>query len=110
MAKPRFYRTYPFRGHDPVIAQVETLVHHSGMTLNEAADKSGVARSTLRNWRNRKTKRPYYSTVKAVSVALGGSLAIVYQGRIITSSDETPPPKPQPPAGPTPPMTLTILQ
>jgi len=81
-----FYLSYDFRDHDPILDEVDTLIQKTGTTSAYIERKSGVTASTLRKWRTRRTKRPQFSTVKAVVKAVGGELSIVYQGKRIKST------------------------
>lgn len=66
MAKIGLFKTYHFVDHDPIIDKVDTILDDEGTSLTDAAHDSGVSRSTLVNWRKRKTKRPQYATIAAV--------------------------------------------
>ena len=86
------YKSYAFKDHDPILDQIDRLYELSSnaygtgpMSMAQVENKSGVTASTLRNWRDRKTRRPQFATVKAVAKALGADLAIVYQGRPINT-------------------------
>jgi transcriptional regulator with XRE-family HTH domain len=68
--KVRLYKTYEHR-RDPVIDEVLQLLKRQDMTTKEAAEGSGVSTSTLRNWQNKKTRRPQSITVEAIGRAAG---------------------------------------
>jgi DNA-binding phage protein len=70
------YPSYLFVEHDPVLDAIDTIIADSGKSLTYVATNSGIARTTLDNWRLRKTKRPQFATVAAVIRACGGELTI----------------------------------
>ena len=77
------YPSYMFKEHDPVLDWVDTVIADSGETASYIERKSGVTGSTLRNWRNRKTKYPQFSTVAAVARCLGlDSVPLTKRGRV----------------------------
>lgn len=71
------YRTYSFRDKDPMIDQIRTVMSKSRTTYDEAAEASGVSRTTIRNWFEGVTKRPQFASMNAVAVALGCELRLV---------------------------------
>lgn len=77
------YPNYLFKDHDPVLDQIDRLIELSGKTTTQIVTKSGVTRSTLRNWALRKTKRPQHPTIRAVVKACGGSYTMSYKGKEI---------------------------
>lgn len=56
------------------LKNIQSIAAQSGHTLASLANKSGVSRSTLRNWFSGKTMRPQLPTVKAVLKGLGYSV------------------------------------
>lgn len=78
------YHTYFFKDHDPILDAVDTVIKDSKMSFAKVERESGVSTACLRNWRNRKTKRPQFATIKAVVRACGGELAVKYRGRFLT--------------------------
>lgn len=83
------YKNYNFRDHDPVLDALDRLHELSQgpyggpMSFAAVERRSGVTVATLRKWRTRQTRRPQFATVKAVAKALGGELAITYQGKVV---------------------------
>lgn len=78
----RTYKSYLFVEKDPIIDALRTAVSESHMKYSELRNESGVSTTTLRNWFHGATRRPMFSTVSAVTRAMGKS-AIHYnrQGR-----------------------------
>ena len=70
------YKTYTFRGQDPLIAEALEAVGNGKGADKAAAEASGVSRSTLRNWRTKKSRRTYASTLNAVVRAAGKKLTL----------------------------------
>lgn len=71
------YTTYKFNGQDPICGQVNSVLEETGTTASAASRASGVASTTIGNWRSGKTKRPQFATVNAVLMAAGRQLTIV---------------------------------
>lgn len=61
------YRTYNFSGQDPAVSE---LLGQIG-DIRKVCEDSGVAVSTIRNWRDQKTRRPKFATMQATAMALG---------------------------------------
>jgi len=61
------YRTYSFTGQDPAVRETLNCVKDK----KDSSKKSGVARSTYRNWDTRKTRRPQFATLQATAIANG---------------------------------------
>lgn len=59
---------------EPALKSIQSIAAQSGHTLASLANKSGVSRSTLRNWFSGKTMRPQLPTVKVVLKGLGYSV------------------------------------
>lgn len=70
------YKSYPFKGQDPIAGKVLDVIDQSGVKASVVSRESGVASSTVGNWRKRKTKRPLFATVNAVLMALDRELTI----------------------------------
>lgn len=68
----KLYRSYQFRGQDPVVRDVLSFVNDDQTTH----EKSDVSRSTIRNWRTRKTRRPQFATLEAVLRSNGARFTI----------------------------------
>lgn len=81
------YPSYLFKEHDPILDHLDELMRlANNPPLTSVAISAGVTRGTLINWRRRKVKRPQFASVAAVANALGASLGLVYQGRVISES------------------------
>ena len=70
------YKLYRFSGQDPMTSKVLDELEDAGMKLAAASRESGVAASTLGNWRKKKTKRPQFATFQATLMAVGKELII----------------------------------
>jgi DNA-binding phage protein len=70
------YKSYPFRGQDPIVSKVELEFAHADAKKAAVSRDSGVSSGTIGNWFSRKTKRPQFATVNAVLMALGRELTI----------------------------------
>lgn len=92
------YKSYKFKGQDPVLPKVCGFMLDSGKTFTEIHQESGVSLSAMYNWRNRKTISPKFATVNAVARACGQELvfrsvhlssakAAVKQKRYLTGAD-----------------------
>lgn len=64
----REYKSYPFRGRDPILRK--TLILMDGHKASEISKKSTVSTSTFHSWR-KKTRRPQFATIAAVWGAFG---------------------------------------
>lgn len=71
----RPYKTYKFTGQDPMVIKV--LDQLDGSTFAAVSRDSGVASTTLGNWKSGKTKRPQFATLNATLMASGAEFAIV---------------------------------
>jgi len=68
----QLYKAYIFRGDkDPVIDKIHTMLDDEGINYSDAAEISGVGRSTIVQWIEGSTMRPKYCTIAAVAGALG---------------------------------------
>lgn len=70
------YKLYKFQGQDPMTGKVLDELEDAGMNFSAASRESGVAPSTLGNWRKKKTKRPQFATFQATLMAIGKELII----------------------------------
>ena len=70
------YKLYKFSGQDPMTGKVLDELEEAGLNLSAAGRESGVAASTLGNWRKKKTKRPQFATLNATLMAVGKELVI----------------------------------
>lgn len=71
------YEIYWFEGQDPVVEKVLDAVDKVGVKPKALSTDSGVAASTLGNWRSKKTKRPQFATLNATLMAIDKEFAIV---------------------------------
>ncbi len=70
--KMKLYASYMHRDQDPAVGMVLDALDGSGRAEKEVAGgKQQVSRSTLRNWRTKKTKRPQHCTLAAVAGEVG---------------------------------------
>ena len=74
----KVYKTYTFKDQDPLIGDV---LRGSNESVSKVAERSGVSTSTLYNWRKKKSKRTFTSTLNAVAIALNKRLVVVDKGR-----------------------------
>lgn len=89
--KPKLYKAYEFRDHDPVIDQLHTMMDDEGLKAGKVAELSGLSTTTINNWFNRKitpthkpTKRPQFASVMAFTRSLGYDLRFVRPERSIS--------------------------
>jgi len=68
--QPTVYKSYVFRGRDPIIDQALRWINQSGSSLSAIEKLSTVRSSTMKSWRN-KTRRPQFCTIVAVAKAQG---------------------------------------
>lgn len=73
------YKLYRFSGQDPMTSKVLAEVDDAGMKFGAVSRETGVAASTLSNWRKKKTKRPQFATLNATLMAFGKELVIAKQ-------------------------------
>lgn len=66
---------------DPDLDLIVRSIHTLAPDIKELSALSGVSRSTIRNWRKRKTKRPQHITLKAVALALGWKMTLTPKGK-----------------------------
>ena len=71
------YKTYFFRGQDPMLTEAISKIMDSGAKFSKISADTGVATTTLYNWRKRKSKRTYASTMNAALRGAGMELKIV---------------------------------
>lgn len=72
--KLKQYKTYRFKEQDPLIGQVLMEIR---TTFAEVGRKSGVSPSTLSNWKHKRSRRTFASTLNAVARSSGKKLALV---------------------------------
>ena len=76
------YKTYPFRGKDPVLNLVMTAAKEGGHKWKDISKTSGVSINTLYNWSPKGTvSRPKFATIQAVAHAIGYDLMLVKSNR-----------------------------
>lgn len=66
------YRSYRFSGQDPAVSDVLHMIRDDVRTHEDSL----VSRSTVRNWRSKKTRRPQHATMEAVLRANGKRFVI----------------------------------
>jgi hypothetical protein len=70
------YKSYPYRGQDPMVQRVLSKVEISGESFSKISQKSSVAAGTIHNWKKRKTMRPQFATMNAVLRSVGCEFVI----------------------------------
>lgn len=70
------YKSYHFKGKDPIIGKLNVIVQGSGEKYKKISDTSGVSTTAIRGWFRGKTRRPQFATVNAVAMALGHELKL----------------------------------
>ena len=75
MAKP--YKTYFYRGQDPLLTEAIEKIMDTGTKIGQLSKDTGVATTTFYNWKKRKSKRTYASTMNAALRGAGMRLKIV---------------------------------
>ena len=70
------YKLYKFSGQDPMTSKVLRELEDADFKPAAVARESGVASSTLGNWRKKKTKRPQFATLNAALMVVGKELII----------------------------------
>lgn len=78
MAKKRElkkYKTYMFKEFDPAIGEVLQVI--GATKFGVVAGDAGMSSSTLRNWKNKKTRRPQHATLAAAAGAKGYQFKLV---------------------------------
>jgi len=68
------YKSYVFRGKDPIIDLTRTIVQNSKKSYSEIQAESGVSTSTMYNWFHGATKRPTFACINAVGRACDKTL------------------------------------
>lgn len=84
------YQSYFFKEHDPKMDAIDRVYELAGMLKDnghlrygEISKRSGVSVGTLRNHRNRKTKRPQNASMEAILRGLGAHSAVLYRGHVV---------------------------
>lgn len=72
---------YKHISHEPLMLQFNMLLQSSGKSQSEITRLTGITGQTLRNWRDRKTRRPSSSTLRMAYKALGYTLRAVKEGQ-----------------------------
>jgi hypothetical protein len=62
--------------YDPLMLQIILLIQNSGHKPKYIQAHSGVTTHTLRNWINKRTRRPNASTMRAVARTLGYTIKL----------------------------------
>ena len=68
------YKTYRFKDQDPLIGEVMAELRDT--KFSEVSRSSGVSTTTLYNWRKKKSRRTYASTLNAVARTAGKKLEL----------------------------------
>lgn len=66
------YKTYPFYDQDPLVGV--TLALLEDRKFAQVAKDTGLSRTTLGNWKTKKTKRPQAATLSAAGGLVGKEL------------------------------------
>src|SRR5262245_42660378 len=72
--------------HDPVLDRIDTILDDEGLNANKAAQLSGLAQTTIRNWILRKTRRPQVASVMNLLRSCGYDMQIVKVARTVQSN------------------------
>lgn len=78
MAKQAFDPNRPTRpDRDPLLDEVVTLLKQDTRSRFAKANVSGLSVATLKNWEERKVRRPQSVSIQMAAAALGYQLALV---------------------------------
>lgn len=84
----RLYQSYMFRGKDPAIDEIRTVMQdhfgHRNLTKDDyktVQEEGGPSKGTVKAWFEGKTKRPQNATLEAAGRALGYHRAWVKNGK-----------------------------
>lgn len=69
-------REYKATTHDPDMDAVMDAIDRSGIAYTAVANLTGVSRTTIVNWKKRRTRRPQHVTMAFALRALGGKFVI----------------------------------
>jgi hypothetical protein len=69
--------SYNFIDKAPIIDEIRTLIQDRGVTESYVCYKSGVGKTTIKNWFNGHTKRPQAPTLNMVLRVFGKKLGVV---------------------------------
>lgn len=72
---------YKHTVYEPLMLQFNMLMQASDKSYTQVATLTGITSQTLRNWHNRKTRRPNSSTLRMAYKALGYTLRAVKEGQ-----------------------------
>lgn len=72
------YKTYVFKDQDPMVQDVLTMM--DGHTYTEISARSGLSRTTLSNWKRKRTQRPQFCTMAAALGVVGMEFKIGKKG------------------------------
>lgn len=67
----RTHKSYNFTEKEAIIDVLRTAIDDAAMSHTFVCNKSGVCKTTLRNWFSGKTNRPQYPTLNAVGRVVG---------------------------------------
>ena len=71
------YKSYFYRGQDPLLTEAIGRIMATGTKFSKLSKDTGVATTTFYNWKKRKSKRTYASTMNAALHGAGMELKIV---------------------------------
>jgi len=70
------YKSYFHRGQDPLLTEATNKILETGVTFKQLSRDSGVSTSTFSNWKSRKSKRTFTTTLNAALRASDMQLTI----------------------------------
>jgi transcriptional regulator with XRE-family HTH domain len=74
----KFYTSYRFTGQDPIVETVLRLrTKISNRSAYQIAKQANINPATIKNWENKKTRRPQHATLAAYVGALGKKFRLV---------------------------------
>jgi hypothetical protein len=84
----RLYQSYMFRGKDPAIDEIRTVMQDyfgkrnlSKVDYKTVQEEGGPSQNTVKQWFEGKTKRPQNATLEAAGRALGYHRAWIKNGK-----------------------------
>lgn len=86
----KHYGMYPFKNQDPIVKEVLRVQAEGNLSDAYVSRKTGLCRSTLKNWKRRdgkQTKRPQFTSIRVFLRATGHDLQIVRSNRFSGEDD-----------------------
>lgn len=80
------YPTYAWRGYDPILDVVQSVMEDCGETMEDISIGSGVSMSTLNNYKFKYTAHPRGSCVAAVLRYCHAKYGVWYKKKFIEAS------------------------